>query len=141
MTYYLDTSLLVAALTNEVATVRVQTWLGGQAPEALLISEWVVTEFSSALSVKVRTGTVSAPHRAAALAMFTRMAAESFTVLPVATSHFRTAARYADDSALGVRAGDALHLAIAGQRGATLCTLDTRLAERGLAVGVNTLLL
>lgn len=141
MTFYLDTSLLVAALTNEVATVRVQTWLGGQDPEVLLVSEWVVTEFSAALSVKVRTGAVSAPHRAAALAMFTRMAAESFTVLPVATSHFRAAARYADDSALGVRAGDALHLAIAGQRGATLCTLDTRLADQCLAVGVNTLLL
>jgi len=36
--------------------------------------------------------------------------------------------------------GDALHLAIAGDKGATLCTLDRRLAEGGLALGVNTLM-
>jgi hypothetical protein len=34
-----------------------------------------------------------------------------------------------------------LHLAVAGQRGATVCTLDRRLAESGIALGVNTMLL
>lgn len=138
---YLDTSLLVAALTNDTATERVQTWLSEQNAEALLISDWVVTEFSSALSIKVRTGSLAAQHRAEALAMFTRLAAESFNVVPISSGHFRTAARYADNHALGLRAGDALHLAVAGQRGATLFTLDHRLAEGGLALGVSTMLL
>jgi hypothetical protein len=42
--------LLVAALANEAATERVQIWLERQPPERLLISDWVVTEFASALS-------------------------------------------------------------------------------------------
>jgi len=63
--------------------------------------------------------------------------AESFAVIPVTSSHFQTAARLADQYRLGIRAGDALHLAIALDRGATLCTLDKRLAEAGAALGVS----
>jgi uncharacterized protein len=54
---------------------------------------------------------------------------------------FRTAARFADQHALGLRAGDALHLAICADHGATLCTLDRRLSEAGPALGVKTILL
>ena len=53
---YIDTSVLVAALTNESRTAEMQNWLASQRPEDLMISDWVMTEFSAALSIKVRTG-------------------------------------------------------------------------------------
>ena len=74
--------------------------------------------------------------RAAALAMFNKLVAESFTVQPVTGGQFRAAARYADQHSLGLRAGDALHLAVASEHGATVYTLDQRLAEAGPALCV-----
>jgi len=138
---YLDTSLLVAALTKEAETERMQQWLAEQDPDDLAISDCVVTEFSAALSFKLRTGGIEAAHRADALGMFTRLCSDSFIVMLVSRGQFRLAARFADQYALGLRAGDALHLAICAEQGATLCTLDRRQAEAASELGVKTSLL
>lgn len=73
--------------------------------------------------------------------MFNRLVAESFTVLAVRGGPSQAAAKFADQHRLGLRAGDALHLAIASEHGATVHTLDQRLAEVGPALGVPTQLL
>lgn len=135
--FYLDTSLLVAALTREQQTEAVQTWLASQPVDSLFISQWVVTEFSAALSVKLRTRQLEAGHRADALALFTSLRQDSFTCLSVASGDFHAAARFADQFKTGLRAGDALHLAIAANQGLRLVTLDKGLAKACLALGIS----
>jgi hypothetical protein len=90
------------------------------------------------MAIKLRTAQIDLVQRAAALAMFNKLVSESFTVLPVTGSHFRAAARFVDQHMLGLRAGDALHLATASEHGATMHTLDRRLAAAGPALGVST---
>lgn len=119
-------------------TRRVQGWLAEQDPSDLMISDWTTTEMSSAIAIKLRTGHMDIDQRATMLALFNRLVAESFVVLPVTSAQFRTAARYADQHGLGLGVGDALHLAIAGDHGAAVQTLDRQMAEAGPMLGIPT---
>lgn len=88
----------------------------------------------------MQTGQIGTVDRADALALFTRLSASSFAILPVTGPQFRIAARFADQHAVGLRAGDALHLAICADHGATACTLDQQLGEAGPLFGVKTMM-
>ena len=141
MTHYLDTSVLVAALTVEKKTMAAQAWIAEQDAGSRAISDWVIAEFSSALSIKLRIGEITPDRPTESLAAFTRYAAENLVVIPIAKAHFQTAARFSDQYSLGLRASDALHLAICSDQGATLCTLDRRLGQAGAKLGLKTHLL
>jgi uncharacterized protein len=136
---YLDTSLLVSVITAERDGPNVEQWLRARASENLLVSDWVVTEFSAALSRKLRARQINLEQRASALAAFSRICAHNATVLGITHAHFLSAGRLADEYEPGIRAGDALHVAICSDYGATLCTLDRRLCEAGPAFGVPTI--
>lgn len=138
---YVDTSVLVAAMTNEPRTDEMQEWLAGQGAGQLAVSDWVMTEFSAALSVKLRTGQLEPAHRADAMAVFAELVEASFEVLPVSSLDFHTAGRFADQYTTGLRAGDALHLAVAYNHGARVRTLDRTLVTAAGALGVSAELL
>jgi len=133
---YIDTSVLVAALGNERHTESAQNWLAEQPPSDLLISDWVITEFSSAMALKLRTGQFQPQHRAECLALFSQLVERSLNVVPVSSANFRAAARFADQQHTGLRAGDALHLAVCADHGSRMITLDQTLATAATTLGI-----
>lgn len=140
MTFYLDTSFVVAALTRENASFRVQSWLADNSEAELYISEWVKTEVSAALSIKVRNRDLTHAEQAAALFRFAILCSENFHLLPIPIAVFGRAAKFADHSHLSLRSGDALHLAIVEPSHMLLVTLDKQLAKAGPELGVATIL-
>jgi hypothetical protein len=136
LTIYVDTSVLVGALTKEPATDAAQRWLFSQKPGDLALSEWTVAEVSAALSVKLRTGLLRRRDRATALTEFDLLSKRYFRLLEITGADFLRAARLCDRAESGLRAGDALHLAMAIEHAARLATLDRRLAAAAEAAGV-----
>jgi predicted nucleic acid-binding protein len=141
LSLYLDTSVLVATFIREAHSERVDRWLNQQDHADLIISGWVISEFSGALANKQRRGDINELQRTTALSAFSRLCTDSLALVPVRQEAFYRAARIADQQEFGVRAAGALHLAIADDHGATLCTLDRRLSDAGPSLGVATLLI
>ena len=133
---YLDTSAIVAALTLEPHSERIISWMAEQPEGTLHVSDWCDTEVSSALALKLRTGALSVEKRAEALAMWHGWRDRVLTTSPIAASHFVTAAAYLDQHKLGLRAGDALHLAVAAAAGLRIVTLDRTMASAALELGI-----
>lgn len=123
MKAYLDTSLVVSAFTNEVATVRAREWLRRHQDGTFIASWWVRTEIVASVSAKL-TGSVwdssGAPKLIQAIDEFFD---ESVVVVGVGQEDFEKGASFSA-KAPGLRAGDALHLAVASAHGATVATLD-----------------
>lgn len=131
---YIDTSILVAATTSEPDRDRAQAWLT-YAADPLYISPWVVAEFASALSMKMRKGELDAIGRSAADGAFDRLQRSYLTMEAITAQHFEAATRFLQRHDLGLRSGDALHLAIAAELGVSLCTFDQRLAQAARVLG------
>ena len=66
---YLDTSVLIAALYPENHSRIILLWLERN-NDQLAISDWTVTEFSSAIAIKMRRGQITKEQRAAGLTEF-----------------------------------------------------------------------
>ncbi len=132
---YLDTSVLGALFFREPGAVELVSRLE-TANDVLAVSAWTLTEMASVASIKERTGQTTASGRAAALAAFHRFVAESMTLTEIDPADFRTAAVLLDAPSLTLRAGDALHLAIARRLRAGLLTLDRRQANAAQHYGV-----
>ncbi len=132
--FYLDTSVLVPLFVPEPQSAPIRAWFDAQAAKTagvkLAISAWTLTEFASAMGIKVRDKGLKPAQAQTACALMQKLSADSLCVFTPTRSAFDRAAEYLAQHALGLRAGDALHLAIAQHENlACLYTLDRRLIE------------
>ncbi len=134
---YLDTSVAVPLFVHEPASEAVDAWLEACA-EPIISSEWIVTEFASALSVKARRGEISARQSRAAWKDFDAFCKSGLRLMPVSRSTFDAVALMVLNVPSGLRSGDSLHLAMALEAGAgALVTADATLAKNAQANGLK----
>ena len=128
--FYLDTSFLVPYFMPEKASRAVEKFLSSIKTEELAISQWTRTEFVSALGIKIRTQRFSENAARRALAAFDEIAGQYFTVIQIMERDYLLAAEFLSQWSLGLRAGDALHLALAKNHGAKrIYSLDKNLVK------------
>jgi predicted nucleic acid-binding protein len=137
---YLDTTVLLAVLTPEVHT-QVATQALAQAPSAPAISPWTTTELHSALGLKVHTGALTNSQADAVLEAYQHTLVPALVMLEIEGRDFRHADACLRSWPSGLRAADALHLAIAVGRGATLSSLDAGLVGAAKGLGLPAQLL
>jgi predicted nucleic acid-binding protein len=137
---YIDTCVLLALLTPEGHSAAAATFLA-QARAPLAISGWSITELHSALGLKVRTKALSPSQAEAVLQGFERNLAPGLLVLTLEPQDFRNANACLRGWTTTLRAADALHLAIASGRGATLCSLDAPFVAAAQQLGLDAQLL
>lgn len=136
---YIDTSAIVPAFIREPKSEAVLAWLESSG-QRLVVSEWTIAEFASAAAIKVRTGEIAPTLAKRARARFLDFAQAHCSIAVPQRAEFRRAAELAGDVSLKLRAGDALHLAIAeASKVEGILCLDEAMAASAKAVGTKVL--
>lgn len=129
--FYVDTSIIVSAVTIEPANEAAADWLAAQPIASLWTSEWVETEVASALALKVRQRVLSAQERQFSWQQWLKLRTRTLTTAAIEARHFRMASDLLNSAAVPLRAGDALHLAIAMDHRLGIATRDREFATAG----------
>lgn len=122
---YFDTSFLAPLILEEATSAKIEAFFAKCPAGDLYISHWTRVEFASLIAREVRMGGLAESDALLAIAQFDELVTDSFRVLAPGVADYELAKAYIQHFATKLRAGDALHLAIAHNNGAkTLYTLD-----------------
>jgi len=133
---YLDTNVVVALCVREQDSDRVEAALA-RIEEPLATSEWTRVEFTSAIGIKVRSRELTEPLARRALADYYQAFEPGIRVFTPSREDYILAADYLQDLIIGLRSGDALHLAIAvNQKATRLLTLDKVFIKAARGIGL-----
>ncbi len=103
-----------------------------------ITADWLVPEFHSAISIKIRTGQLSEANAKQVRKEFDLFAAGGLRLAPVSRDAFSRAGDMVKQHTSSLRAGDALHLAMALELGASsIACLDSTLAANAMHKGLG----
>ena len=132
---YFHTSVLVPLVVREAVTDRALRFVESH-PDNLVLSDFGVAEFSSAIARLVRTEKLTADEGRAALDTFDVWVAHTTDQHRVGSVDIAAATTFLRRLDLALRTPDAIHIAIAERLGATLVTFDRRMAANAEALGI-----
>lgn len=136
---YLDTSVLVPLFVPDVESASARRCLIQGAKAPLAISDWSLTEFASAIGIRVRERALRARQGHQVCSAMRDLAQSSLVTFSPTRDDFERAAGYLEQHELGLRAGDVLHLAIAQARGGRIVySFDRKFVTAGRKLGINT---
>lgn len=125
---HFDTSFLAPLILEEATSTRIEAFFARLPVGELYVSHWTRVEFTSLVAREVRMGGLAETDALRAVAQFDELVTESFQVVAPGVADYELAKAYIVHFATKLRAGDALHLAIAHNNGAkTFYTLDEEL--------------
>lgn len=132
---YLDTNLLVSLILPEARSERVGEWLGSRA-EIRCISAWTKAEVAGVLAAKVRERTLTRLAASEAQRRFQVSVLPFLHEIDIDRVAWTRCIALLDDPTLGLRAPDALHLAVCqADPSRALATADKKLHRAARAVG------
>ena len=135
---YFDTSFLAPLILPEATSGKIAAFVRELPAAQFTVSHWTRVEFSSLLAREVRMGELDADTAARADAKFEAVVEESFSVVLPNADDFGLAKEYLGRFETGLRAGDALHLAIArNNRAQVIYSLDKTLLRAGKLLGLR----
>ena len=134
---YFDTSFLAPLILPEATSEPIARFFENLPADDLAVSHWTRVEFASLLAREVRMGHLDASAARGAGSRFETMIEESFVVLLPNREDFDRARDWLNRFETGLRAGDALHLAIARNYGANaIYSLDKSMIAAGKTLGL-----
>jgi len=135
---YLDTSFLAPLAIPEDTSDAVERYLRKLEPGSLSTSLWTRVELASLLSRRQRMGDFDGDQAERIRAAFDQVLGKSLHLLVPTADDFVAAADLLRDPASGLRAGDALHLAVARNHGPMpVLTLDRGLMKAAKRLGIE----
>jgi uncharacterized protein len=136
--FYLDTSFIGPLFVPEPDSQSVEAWLREREAATLYVSDWQGVEFASSLARRVRMGQLPATRADAIFDRFRQWQAESCRNLAPDAADYEHAAAIIRNYETGLRAGDALHLAIAYNNAIPeIATLDRGMAAAAGMLGFS----
>lgn len=135
---YFDTSFLAPLILQEATSEKIEAFFANLPAGQLYVSHWTRVEFASLIAHEVRMGGLAERDAFLAIGQFDELVADSFQVLAPGVVDYEQAKDYIQHFATKLRAGDALHLAIASNNGAKMFyTLDDGLLKAAKRMKVH----